>query len=370
MLRILADENMPGLHVFNKLGEVTTAAGRSVCQQDLTETDIILVRSVTKVNASLLAGTPVKFVGSATIGTDHVDLSWLKQHNIGFAHAPGCNAQAVTEYVLQVALRWCLKTGRSPSNTSLGIVGVGNVGSRLLHQANALGFEVLACDPPKQRQQETKSPVFVSLEAALHCDVVSLHVPLTRHGEDCTFHLLDKARIHQLHDEQLLINTCRGPVIDNNALLARLQMANSPDVVLDVWEGEPSIMPALFHKVWLGTPHIAGYSLEGKLRGSWMLYQAVNRWLGKEEAMPVLPAAGDSAQDINNWQDVLTLLASLYAIEEDAKRLAQSLEEANPALAFDALRKNYPLRHEVSALNLTAEVAAEMRQITRLLQAG
>lgn len=367
MLRILADENMPGLEVFSRFGGVSLCSGRSLTAADLAHTDILLVRSVTRVNQALLAGTPVRFVGSATIGTDHVDLSWLAAAGIAFAHAPGCNAQAVVEYVLQGILLWCERCGREPASLSLGIVGAGNVGARLAAHAAALGLSVRVCDPPRARSGDTLDQPWVELDAALACDVISLHVPLTKTGQDATRHLLNAARLAQLHAGQLLINTCRGPVIDNAALLERLEASAAPTCVLDVWEAEPTVPRALFDKVWLGSPHIAGYSLEGKLRGSWMLYQALGRWLGEEVTMPALPQAGELKLALRNWQDLLALLRQMYRIEEDHQRLGASLDAADVALAFDRLRKQYPLRHEVAAWHLEGNTPPEWQKLLSLL---
>lgn len=352
MLRILADENMSGLEVFSRFGEVKMCAGRTLTADDLKATDVLLVRSVTRVNQALLEGTPVRFVGSATIGTDHVDQAWLRQSGIAFAHAPGCNAQAVVEYVLQAILLWCEKQGRAPAGLSLGIVGVGNVGARLAAHAAALGMTVVPCDPPRARSGDQLDWPWASLTSALACDVISLHVPLNRSGDDNTWHLLAEQELQTLHAGQLLINTCRGSVIDNQALLARLDQVSAPTCVLDVWEDEPSVPAGLFAKVWLGSPHIAGYSLEGKLRGSWMLYQSLGRWLGESLDMPPLPEAGSLALTINGWPSILHLLRQLYRIEEDHQRLEASLASVDAALAFDRLRKDYPLRHEVGAWRL------------------
>lgn len=346
-LRMLADENMPGMDVFTRFGTVTPFAGRALRRQDLADTDILLVRSVTRVDADLLEGTPVRFVGSATIGTDHVDLDWLARQGIAFAHAPGCNAMAVVEYVLQVLLLWCRAKGRRPEGLSLGIVGVGHVGSRLARVAAALGLRVLACDPPRQRAGD--SAAWASLDEALACDVVSLHVPLEHTGSDVTRHLLGAAALARLHAGQLLINSARGPVIDNQALLDRLHDDDAPTCVLDVWEHEPHLPPALLDAVWLGTPHVAGYSVEGKLRGSWMLFQALGELLHQPVAMPELPGQGQRRWQLHDAVDLLPLLELAWQVRADDQRLRASLVEADPARAFDRLRKTYPLRHELAA---------------------
>lgn len=351
-LRILADENMPGMDVFARFGTVTPFAGRGLRRADLAQADILLVRSVTQVDAELLAGTPVRFVGSATIGTDHVDLDWLARQGIAFAHAPGCNAMAVVEYVLQVLLLWCRQRGRRPEGMSLGIVGVGNVGSRLARAAVALGLRVHACDPPRQRAGDA-GPWASLDEAIMACDVVSLHVPFENTGPDATHHLLGDTLLARLHAGQLLINSSRGPVIDNHALLERLHGDDAPMCVLDVWEHEPRLPPALLDAVWLGTPHVAGYSVEGKLRGSWMLYQALAEHLGQPAAMPSLPVQGERVWSVHEAANLLPLLQHAWHVPDDDQRLRESLGDSDPARAFDRLRKTYPPRHELAAWRWT-----------------
>ena len=200
-MKITADENMPALALFAPLGEVTLCAGRGLTQADLSETEVLLVRSVTRVDAALLAGTPVRFVGSATIGTDHVDTAWLAQAGIGFAHAPGCNAMAVAEYVLQAVLDWACEQSRALEELSVGVVGVGNAGGRVARLLAAAGCRVLGCDPPRAavgERMEGDLALDQSLDQLLGCDVVTLHVPLTTEGPYATHHLLDAAALARL----------------------------------------------------------------------------------------------------------------------------------------------------------------------------
>lgn len=366
MLRLLADENMPGLEGFCELGELIRLPGRHIEPEDLKEIDILLIRSVTKANELLLKGSRVQFVGSATIGTDHVDLAWLKHAGIQFANAPGCNANAVAEYVLQAILLWCERHKLTPSSLSLGVVGLGNVGRRVADFAQALGVTVLASDPPKLEKDGQLDYAHASLSDVLACDVVTLHVPLTHHGKYATHHLLDKPQLAKLRDNQLLINTCRGSVINNRALLERLQQQPF-DCVLDVWEGEPQVMPELLNHVWLGSPHIAGYSYEGKLRGTLMLLDAVNEWLQRPRSPIVIPSAGIITQPLASWKDVLAWLRQAYQIEKDLLQLQASVVSANPSEAFDNLRKNYMLRHELVAWEHKGIIAEELKHIARLL---
>ncbi|MDF1629390.1 MAG: 4-phosphoerythronate dehydrogenase [Alcanivoracaceae bacterium] len=366
-LRIIADENMPGLSMFEGLGQVVRLPGRAICRQQLLEADVLLVRSVTKVDKTLLEGTPVGFVGSATIGTDHIDLPWLEQSAIHFAHAPGCNAQAVAEYALQAVLGWLLARGRGLTGLTLGVVGCGNVGSRVASFFRAVGVTVLCCDPPRQRCGEAVEGGWHALEEVLTCDVVSLHVPLIPAGPDSTFHLLGMRQLSTMRAEQLLLNTCRGAVIDNQALLA-LPPEMRPQLVLDVWEGEPQVSAELFSIVRCGTPHIAGYSIEGKWRGSWMVCQALARWCGYQP-VPSAPRAQPSSYSaaITTLSDVLDLLVSRYRMQDDHDALQASLSEAQSALAFDRLRKNYPDRHELEGTRVSGAIAPQWQPLLSLL---
>lgn len=359
-LRIVADENMPGLAMFEVLGTVVTRPGRALSAQELSQADVLLVRSVTRVDAALLDGTPVRFVGSATIGTDHIDLPWLSRAGVGFAHAPGCNAMAVAEYTLQVVLEWLVAAGRETAALTVGIVGCGNVGSRVAALMQALGATVLRCDPPRQKRGEPVDGGWHSLDTVLGCDIVSLHVPLSRDGEDATWHLLDRSRLRALTPGQLLINTCRGPVVDNQALI-ELPRQQLPSLALDVWEHEPLVAPALFERVLRGTPHIAGYSAEGRWRGSRMVLQGLQRWLGQSDGgSEPDPVHSEWLQPVSGLTGLLALLRSRYRLAGDHDALAASLLESEPGKAFDLLRKQYPQRHEMHGAVVRAPVLASL----------
>lgn len=366
-LTIVADDNMPGLTGFETLGRVRRVDGRRLERAQLVDADILLVRSVTRVNETLLAGTPVRFVGSATIGTDHVDRDWLRARGIAFHHAPGCNAMAVAEYVLQALLRWSLEQGRAPAALCLGIVGCGNVGARVARLGLALGMEVRVCDPPRIEAGGAVPGTTASLDQALAADVVTLHVPLEEAGRYATRHLLDADRLRALSAGQLLINTCRGAVVDNAALAARLR-GGGPAVVLDVWEGEPRIRTDLFARSWLGTPHIAGHSREGKLRGTAMLYRDCRHWLGLDagEVGVRAPEAGHDG-DVRTAEDLLALLLRRYDIRRDHRTLEDSLDDADPGAAFDRLRRDYPLRHECAGLTVRGTVSEPWRPLLSAL---
>ncbi|WP_296930928.1 4-phosphoerythronate dehydrogenase PdxB [uncultured Marinobacter sp.] len=359
---IVADENIPLLDsFFGDIGEIRRVSGRTLSNEDVRDADILLVRSVTRVNRKLLEGSRVRFVGTSTIGTDHVDLDWLEQAGIRFSAAPGCNANSVAEYVLSVLSLHAERRGLVDwSQLSVGIVGVGNVGGELAHKLERLGFDVRLCDPPRADREEDDQE-FVALEEAMKCDVVSLHTPLTREGDHPTLGMIGRAELESLGSDQLLINAGRGEVIESSALLARLEQANAPTVALDVWEQEPRIHPELVDRVWLATPHIAGYSLEGKVQGTEMIYQALSHFLGlpvRKKAGQFLPEPALSKISFTSSADeedaIRIALRACYDPRRDDARLRNAMTGSpeERGVAFDRLRRDYPVRRECSSLKI------------------
>jgi len=359
-MKIIADENIPCVQQsFSTLGEVTLLPGRQLCAADVRAADILLVRSVTRVGRELLEGSRVRFVGSATIGFDHVDRDYLRQQEIGFATAPGSNATSAAEYVVSAVLALAERDGFDPADKSVGIIGCGNVGSRVLQKLTALGMACLVNDPPLQAQGGHNG--FVDLDEIQKADIITLHVPLTQTGAHPTFHLVDRAFLENLKPDAILINTARGAVVDNRALDTMLDKRADLSVVLDVWEGEPAINRSLLGKVALGTPHIAGYSLNGKLRGTEMIYRAACDYLG-------LPAQGWKAADDlpegrvmlleEPGQDALrAAVFQSYDVRHDDRRLRTIMSpgvDEYPGY-FDRLRKEYPLRLEFHCTTIMAD---------------
>lgn len=376
---IVADENIPLLDsFFGDFGEIRRVQGRAMGPEDVRDADILLVRSVTRVGRELLEGSRVRFVGTATIGTDHVDQDWLQQQGICFSAAPGCNANSVAEYILSVLSIHAERLGLDDwAGLSVGIVGVGNVGGELARKLTRLGFEVVLCDPPRAEAEGESAPSFVSLEEVMKCDVVTLHTPLTRGPHHPTYHMVGDAELDALTSRQLLINSGRGEVIDNSALLRRLEKKDAPVVALDVWEGEPAINAELVSRVWLATPHIAGYSLEGKVQGTEMIYQALCRFLGlpvRKQAGQFLPepalnkvsftsAAGERSA-------IRIALRACYDPRRDDGRLraAMRMPEHERAQAFDRLRKDYPVRRECSSLKVQLKgTSKSMQDVFRVM---
>ncbi len=374
---IVADENIPLLEsFFGDIGTIRQVPGRSMSAEDVKDADILLVRSVTRVNEALLADSRVQFVGTCTIGTDHVDQDFLKSRDIAFSAAPGCNANSVAEYVLSVislrSEKLCLDDW---SELSVGIVGAGNVGGELAHKLERLGFDVVVCDPPRAdaEDEEGEPSRFSSLEEALKCDVVTLHTPLVRDGDYPTYHLLNEQNLSNLTPDQLLINTSRGEVIETSSLIDRLSAPNAPTVVLDVWENEPRINDELAELTWLATPHIAGYSLEGKVQGSEQVYQALSRFLGlpvRKKSGQFLPEAALSKLSFTSAADELDAaniaIRSCFDPRRDDARLRRTLDLSpeERGHAFDRLRRTYPVRREFSSLKIQLKGTSKSTQDT------
>ncbi len=369
-MRVVADENMPGLEWLGSDVALLRRPGRALQPADLAGASALLVRSVTRVDAGLLAGSEIGFVGSATIGTDHVDLDWLASQGICFAHAPGCNARAVAEYVLQAALLWAHRQGRPLRECSIGVIGVGHVGTQVMAKMQALGCRVLPCDPPRAQAGDAVAVPWATPGEALDADIVSLHVPLLDAGATPTRHLVSGPVLARLGPEQLLINTCRGAVVDTQALERRLSAPGAPAVVLDVWEREPHVPVTLLQRVLAGTPHIAGYSLQGKLRGSARVIAAFQAWRGAQaEESPVPAEVGIFDGDVCDEAGLLALLQSRYRLLDDHLRLQQLVDKGDLA-GFDRLRKEYPVRHELAGVRVRGQVSEAFRPLLTQLGVG
>ncbi|WP_277372094.1 4-phosphoerythronate dehydrogenase PdxB [Pseudomonas sp. AA-38] len=370
-MQIVADENIPLLdEFFAGFGDIRRLPGRAITAQDVCDADLLLVRSVTRVDRALLASSQVRFVGTCTIGTDHLDLEYFAQAGIAWSSAPGCNARGVVDYVLSSVLTLAEREGVDPASRVYGVVGAGQVGGRLVELLQGLGWQVRVCDPPRQADEGGD---FVSLETIIaECDVISLHTPL----DASTRHLFDTARLAALKPGAWLINASRGAVVDNVALRELLPQRADLKVVLDVWEGEPQADVELAALCQLATPHIAGYSLDGKLRGTAQIYQACCRMLGVPDQVclaDLSPAPWLSEVTLNGSADPTWVLASLCRAVYDPRRddadFRRSLvggAEARRA-AFDRLRKHYPMRREIDGLRV--RVQGDAGQLVGLVRA-
>ncbi|MBY6257150.1 4-phosphoerythronate dehydrogenase PdxB [Phytobacter diazotrophicus] len=352
-MKILVDENMPYAgDLFRRLGEVKAVPGRPIPAAELADADALMVRSVTKVNEALLSGTPIKFVGTATAGTDHVDEQWLQQAGIGFSAAPGCNAIAVVEYVFSSLMLLAERDGFDLRDRTVGIVGVGNVGGRLQARLEAWGVRTLLCDPPRADRGDEGD--FLPLDALVReADVLTFHTPLFKEGPYKSWHLVDEEVISRLKPGAILINACRGPVVDNAALLRRLEAGQPLSVILDVWEPEPDLDVALLAKVDIGTAHIAGYTLEGKARGTTQVFEAFSDFIGKRQQVALdtlLPAPEFGRITLHGPLDQSILKRLIHLVYDVRRDDALLRKVAGIPGEFDKLRKNYLERREWSSL--------------------
>ncbi|MTD42531.1 4-phosphoerythronate dehydrogenase PdxB [Erwinia sp. CPCC 100877] len=368
-MKILVDENMPyARELFSRLGEVKAVPGRPLPVPELCDAEALMVRSVTKVNEALLQGRGVKFVGTATAGTDHVDQDWLAQQGIGFSAAPGCNAIAVVEYVFSALLMLAERDGFALRDRTVGIVGVGNVGSRLQARLEALGIRTLLCDPPRNDRGDDGD--FQPLETLVcEADILTFHTPLYKEGQYKTLHMADEALIASLKPGTILINACRGPVVDNAALRRRLEAGQDLSVVLDVWEPEPDLDVELLKQVDIGTAHIAGYTLEGKARGTTQVFEAYSTFLGQSQqvALDTLLPTPDVVRLAVHGPFNQALLKRLAHLVYDVRRDDALLRHAagRPG-EFDKLRKNYAERREWSSLYVLCDDAATASTLQKL----
>ncbi|MCJ8147362.1 4-phosphoerythronate dehydrogenase [Acinetobacter sp. A3.8] len=356
-MKIVADENLAFTdYFFSEFGEIQNLAGRTISNDDLKDCDALLVRSVTKVNADLIKNTPIKFVGSATIGTDHLDIPALENNHIPWANAAGCNAQAVAEYVVTALLTLRPELIDAGQSFCLGVVGLGNVGTRLVALAKFLNWRVIGYDPFVLHDQVEQ----VEFQTLLNqSDAISIHVPLTKKTdvsvEHATHHLFNESTFSQMKSDAILINSARGSVVEEKALLTDIEK-NKRQVVLDVFEHEPQIFAELLNALTLATPHIAGYSLEGKARGTQMIYQSFCQIFDKladKDFVPLLDTCEPLLapnEEANFKTQLMQNLTTIYDISRDDQALRACLKDgAIQQKAFDDLRKNYPLRREWSA---------------------
>ncbi|MGQ1890160.1 4-phosphoerythronate dehydrogenase [Thermophagus sp. OGC60D27] len=364
---IVADDKIPFLKgVLEPYAEVVYLPGASISHQDVKEADALIVRTRTKVNSGLLSGSKVKGVVSATIGTDHMDIPWLEKNNIAWANAPGCNSGSVKQYIASVFATLEL-SGYSLQGKTLGVVGVGNVGSKVVKVGEAFGMKVLMSDPPRKEREKDfpNTDLNVLLQVS---DVVTFHVPLTKDGNYPTFHLLNDTSLLMMKRGCILINSSRGEVVDEQTLLRGLGTGLIDKAILDVWEHEPAILQKLQDELMLGTPHIAGYAVDGKANGTAAAVRFVSNMfqLGLEDWYPNdLPAPENMSLTIRDNDEALNLklaqaILQTYDVSEDARRLAEHPEK------FEDLRGNYPVRRELSCWTVT--VPDENQELIKSLQ--
>ena len=376
-MKILADENIPkARELFAVHGSVKTFQGRDLSAEEVSDADVLLVRSITDVNPQLLENSQVKFVGTATIGTDHVDVDWLKSNKIGFANAPGCNAIAVAEYVLSGLFYLSTEFSLDLRHSKVGIIGAGNVGSALAHRLDILSIPHVLYDPPLAAFDKTRE--FAGLDELASCNILSCHVPLTIPGQSewPTKHMINASFLAQMTQLEYFINTSRGSVVHTEDLLAWLRSNPECQAINDVWENEPNISAALLEESLIGTPHIAGHSYEGKVRGTLMLYKAFCEYFDYECAIDVDALLTDNQpKDVITLQQELTYMAAMsaamwkvYDLRDDDKALRAGLTKDMTA-HYDRLRRGYKIRRECTAHRVD-EVTAPDGALKTLKQLG
>lgn len=359
-MKIIIDNKIPFIKgVLEPYAEVVYKAGAQTTAEDAADADALITRTRTICSSSLLEGSKVRAIATATIGYDHIDTAWCEANGIAWSNAPGCNSWSVKQYISSVLVVLAERHGLNLENLTLGVIGVGNVGSKVADAGRALGMKVLLNDPPRARKEGGEG--FVDIDRIVaESDIITIHVPLQKEGGDATWHLFGAGRIGSLRADQILINSSRGPVVDNRALKSALQSRSIRAAVLDVWEGEPELDPELVGLLDISTPHIAGYSADGKANGTSMSVRYIAARLGlpltewKAEGVPApeqslefsLDAGGKTAQEV-----LAEAILHTYDVRQDSDALRSDLG------AFEKLRGDYMIRREPSAFTIHLEKA-------------
>jgi erythronate-4-phosphate dehydrogenase len=369
-VKIVVDKKIPFIQgVLEKYADVVYLEGREISRSDLLNADALIVRTRTKCNKELLEGTSVRFIASATIGFDHIDTAFCESTKIVWTNAAGCNSSSVQQYIAGALVFLSEKLNFTLEEKTVGIVGVGNVGSKVAKLCQSIGMKVLLNDPPRERKEGSAG--FVSLDTIMEkSDIITLHVPLNRDGNDNTFHIGDESFFSRLRKDQILINSSRGEVVDTGALKSCRRKGMLAACLLDVWEHEPEIDRELLGLVDIGTPHIAGYSADGKANGTSMSVQALSRffgldlnaWVPDTVPPPEQPIIELDCTRLDRQAVFVRLVQHTYDILTDDRRLRESPQ------TFEKQRGEYPLRREFTAYTVRLRNApADDRALARTL---
>lgn len=372
-MKIVCDSHIPFLKgALEPYGEVLYVPGPQIGPETVSDADALVVRTRTRCDESLLKGSKVRFIATATIGYDHIDTEWCSSNGITWTNAPGCNSGSVQQYMASLLVNLAEKYGFEFRDKTIGVIGVGNVGNKVARIAALLGFKVLLCDPPRARSEGGYG--FVSIDRILECcDIITCHVPLTTCGSDPTYHLFNESRLAAMNSDRILVNTSRGEVVDGKALKGLLKSGAIRTAALDVWENEPDIDPELLGLLFAGTPHIAGYSTDGKAAGTGACVRALGRyfdlpcaeWEVQDIPQPRQPevlsidAAGKKPQEI-----LARAILHTYNVMDDYAML-----RASPGM-FEKLRSNYPVRREFQAFQIRLSNDTSGRATVFLREAG
>ena len=345
-MKIIADDAIPyAPELFADLGELIQIPGRSITAHDVKDADALLIRSRTQINEDLLKDSNVQFVGSTVVGLDHVDQSYLKAAGIHFYSAQGCNANSVAEYVIAAMMEHALEFDYSLKGKSIGIIGVGHVGSLVEQKAKALGLQCLLNDPPRARNEGDES--FVDVDTVLTADFITIHTPLIRDGEDCTLNLLSAEKLKALKPHQILINAARGDVLDEQALIP----TNLKAKIIDCWQNEPNINEALFEQCYIATPHIAGHSLEAKANGTQWVYEQLCHFFDLPRNKHIdeyLPPISEyfSLENSHSESELFGQILQTYRPSQDHA----VLKKQQISSIFEHYRRHYPIHREWSKI--------------------
>jgi len=370
-MKIIIDDKIPYIKgALEPFAEVIYLPGNKTTPEVVKDADAIITRTRTVCNEKLLAGSKVKFIATATIGYDHIDTGYCEQAGITWTNAPGCNSKSVEQYIASALMVLAEKNNFSLTEKTIGVVGVGNVGSKVARLCEILGMKVLLNDPPRARAEAGKG--FVSLDEILEkADIITLHVPLNMEGEDKTYLLADDAFFSKTRKHPIIINSCRGEVTDTQALKSALISGQISGAVIDCWENEPDIDLELLNLIDLATPHIAGYSKDGKANGTSMSIKAlskffnlgINNWKCTGIELPasteiVIDGTGKSTQQV-----LAKAIFATYDIREDDKRLRTSVE------TFEKQRGDYPVRREFPTFSVLCKIN-NIKTIDKLKKLG
>ncbi len=349
-MKAIVDKNIPFLRgVLDPYFRVEYYPGADISAAVVRDADALIIRTRTNCNSSLLTNSRVRFIGSATIGFDHIDTDFCIRNGITWANAPGCNSSAVQQWVATAILHWSATFSKSLNGLTIGVVGVGNVGRKVVALAQALGMNVICCDPPRKRGEGL--PNFVDFATVLqNSDIITFHVPLNRGGVDSTLHMLNPESLALCKPNVFILNSSRGEVVDSNALLSFLERNPDAQAALDVWENEPNVPVGLLHRTIVATPHIAGYSLEGKVMGTKMIIDSLSRFfkLGIDPWIPN-PNPLSAIVRVDDASSIEQIIKSTYQILNDDFR--------NRIEDFEALRNNYNYRRDFSGYCVSKDAA-------------
>lgn len=371
MVKVVCDDKIPFLKgVLEPYAEVVYSPWQEISAEMVKDADALVIRTRTTCDKALLEGSNVKIISTATIGYDHIDTAWCESNGIVWKNAPGCNSSSVQQYIASVLCVLADRFKLGFKDLTLGVVGVGHVGTKVASAARALGMKVLLCDPPCARKEGTER--FVDLDEIVRSsDIITLHVPLSQDGPDATWHLLDSERIAGMRPNQILINSSRGPVVDNPALKSALRAGRIKAAVLDVWENEPEIDLELLGSLSIATPHIAGYSADGKANGTTASVRTLADYFGlplndwKPSQLPSPRQAQEFTVDASGktFQEVMCeAILHCYDVRED-----DAVLRSQPAL-FEHQRGHYPVRREFQAftVKLQGGTPEEMSALNKL----